>query len=393
MHKAHLTATFTQDKKNYLLSYSSNDTKDSIALSLPNTQKIYLWEYEFPPFLESFLPEGYLYEIFKNLLTKEYGYIDDYLIFSLLADSIDSRVNFKSTHQSLKFDSIDLDEILNNDTDDTFSFLVDKFLTKNAIGGVQPKSIAIIKDKDKLNLKEVIVKTWGDEFANLAENEYFCLKACEYANIPIPKIHLSQNKNFLVVEKFIYKESEILGFEEVASLMNKGKNKKYSGSYEQIAKVIYPFLSDKKTSMINYYKTVVMNYLLKNGDAHLKNFGLLFRDDFSQIWLSPSYDIVSSVVYIFKDKPALNMFGKKVWYSKKELIEFGVKSCLLSKSEATRYYNECFEAKEQIKLDIKSYITTNPSFNKIGNRMVDILELDDTKTIKELDSELIRSWS
>jgi serine/threonine-protein kinase HipA len=145
--------------------------------------------------------------------------------------------------------------------------------------------------------------------------------------------------------------------------------------------------------MVSFYKTVVINFLLKNGDAHLKNFGLLFRDDFSKITLSPSYDIVSTVVYIFKDKPALNMFGKKVWHGKKELIEFGVKNCLLTKKEAIKYYNECFEAKEQIKLDIKDYISKNPGFRKIGNRMIDILELDDTKTIKEIDSELIRAWS
>ncbi len=360
---------------------------------MPNNKSIYFYEYEFPPFFESFLPEGYLFEVFKNLLTKEYGYMDDYLIFSFLANNIENRVKFVSNKKSLNFDFLSLQDILNNDTQDTFNSLVRKFLSKNAISGVQPKTIALVKDKEKLDFKEVIVKTWTDEFPNLAENEYFCLKACEYAGIAVPKVHLSKNKRFLVVEKFIYEDGEILGFEEVASLMGKGRDKKYSGSYEQVAKTIYPFLSEKKESMVSFYKTVVMNYLLKNGDAHLKNFGLLFRDDFSKITLSPSYDIVSTVVYIFKDKPALNMFGKKVWHGKKELIEFGVKNCLLTKKEAIKYYNECFEAKEQIKIDIKDYISKNPSFRKIGNRMIDILELDDTKTIKEIDSELIRAWS
>ncbi len=50
---------------------------------------------------------------------------------------------------------------------------------------------------------------------------------------------------------------------------------------------------------------VVMNYFLKNGDAHLKNFGLFFSDDFSRIWLAPAYDVVTTTAYIFKDKPAL----------------------------------------------------------------------------------------
>jgi serine/threonine-protein kinase HipA len=86
------------------------------------------------------------------------------------------------------------------------------------------------------------------------------------------------------------------------------------------------------------------------------------------------------------------MFGKKLWYGKNELIEFGIKHCALSKSEATKYYNLCYEAKEKIKIDIKNYILQNPNFSKIGNRMIDILKLDDKKTIKVLDNELIRAW-
>jgi len=39
-----------------------------------------------------------------------------------------------------------------------------------------------------------------------------------------------------------------------------------------------------------------MDYLLFNGDAHLKNFGLLFTKDFQQIYLSPAYDVVCTVM-------------------------------------------------------------------------------------------------
>ena len=102
--------------------------------------------------------------------------------------------------------------------------------------------------------------------------------------------------------------------------MDKNKDSKYDGSYEQIAKIIYAYTTNKKESMIAFYKTVVMNYLLKNGDAHLKNFGLLFDDDFKNIFYSPVYDVVNTVVYIYKDKPALMLEGKKIWHSKDTLI-------------------------------------------------------------------------
>ncbi|HHS93667.1 MAG TPA: HipA domain-containing protein, partial [Campylobacterales bacterium] len=116
----------------------------------------------------------------------------------------------------------------------------------------------------------------------------------------------------------------ILGFEEVLVLMGKNRNKKYSGSYEQVAKLIYAVTTDKVESMRQLYKTILMNYLLKNGDAHLKNFGVLYDNAFNHIAYAPAYDIVNTTAYIFKDKPALTMFGKKVWWGKRELIRFGV---------------------------------------------------------------------
>jgi serine/threonine-protein kinase HipA len=383
-------ASFIQDNNNYILEYKNFNIKNSISLSLANTKRYYHYKYRFPPYFEMFLPEGYLYEIFKNFLTKEYGYIDDYLIFSKLAPNIDARVGFKSKFEKNEFDKLDIDYILKHDNVDTFNNLLNLFLNKNAISGVQPKTIALLNDKETLKIKEYIIKTWKDEFANLAENEYFCLKAVQKTGVDIPKIYLSENKKFLVVENFIYEENQVLGFEEVLSLMDKNRDLKYSGSYEQIAKIIYQFSTQKKEDLNKFYKIILMNYFLKNGDAHLKNFGLLFNNDFSKIRLSPAYDIVNTTVYIHKDKPALTMFGKKVWYSK-ELIEFGVKYCLLTKKESTDIYNICVDVLHQTIEEMQKYINQNPNFKQVGKKMIDSFKLFD-RTIKEVDDELIRTW-
>ena len=388
-------ATFKQDKdkKSYLLDYENFDIKNSISLSLPNSQRFYTWADRFPPYFETFLPEGYLYEIFKNLLTKEYGYIDDYLIFSLLSSNITSRVEFRSDFKNLKFPSVDIDDIVNNDTQDTFTYLLNTFLDKNSISGVQPKTVAIIKDKETLNLKEYIIKTWGDEFPYLAENEYFSLKAVQRVGVEIPNIKLSKNGKFLLVEKFIFDGDETLGFEEVLSLLDKNKINKYQGSYEQVSKIILQFSTDKATSMKQFYKTVIMNYLLKNGDAHLKNFGLLFSSDFKSIKFAPAYDVVTTTAYIFKDKPALMLDGKKIWHSKDTLISFGQKYCLLSKKEALQNYQECEEALRESIIELAEYIEENPHFKIIGKRMIDSWRLSlDGKAIKEIGDDIIRTW-
>lgn len=386
-------ASFLQDNKSFLIDYKDFDITNSISLSLPNTKRFYSYEYRFPPYFETFLPEGYLYEIFKQILTKEYGYIDDYLIFSKLAPNIKSRIEFKSDFSKLDFEFLEIDNILKNDTRDTFTKLLDIFLNKNAISGVQPKTIALLKDKATLHIKEYIIKTWGDEYPYLAENEYFCLNACKKANIKIANIQLSQNKKFLLVENFIFNDSEVLGFEEILSLMDKNRDNKYDGSYEQVAKIISQFTTNKKESLSQYFKILVMNYLLKNGDAHLKNFGLLFSQNFSHIYLSPTYDIVNTTSYIYKDKPALMLQGKKVWYGKDKLVEFGIKNCLLTKKEANIFYDKCIEALKETIIDIKEYIIENPDFTTIGNRMCESFNISlENKTIKELPIELIRSW-
>ena len=391
--KDKLIATFKQDNRDYLIDYNSLDIKESISLSMPNTKKFYTYDYRFPPYFETFLPEGYLYEIFKNLLTKEYGYIDDYLIFSKLSPNIEARINFKSNFDRLDFNFLDIENILENDSQDTFSKLMNIFLDKNAISGIQPKTIALLKDKETLHIKEYIIKTFGDEYPNLAENEYFSLMACKKAGIKIANIQLSKNKKFLVIENFIFNNEKTLGFEEILSLMDKNRINKYDGSYEQIAKIIYQFTTNKRESLREYFKIVIMNYLLKNGDAHLKNFGLLFSGDFSNIYLSPAYDIVNTTSYIFRDKPALMMGGKKIWYGKDELIEFGIKSCLLNQDEAKEMYNHSIKALKDTIIDIKTYLIDNPNFQTIGNRMIESFNISlKNKTIKELPIELTRTW-
>ncbi len=387
-------ASFIQDRKSYLIDYKNFDIKNSITLSLPNTKRFYTYDYRFPPYFEMFLPEGYLYEIFKNILTKEYGYIDDYLIFSKLASNIKNRVEFSADFKAIDFNVINIEEILQNDSKDTFNSLLNMFLNKNAISGVQPKTVALLRDKETLHIKEYIVKTWGDEYPNLAENEYFCLKALKYAGIKTAKTTLSKNKRFLVVENFIYKENTTLGFEEILSLMDKNRENKYSGSYEQIAKTIAQFTTQKIDSLREYFKIVVMNYLLKNGDAHLKNFGLLFDDDFQNVWLSPAYDVVNTTAYIFKDKPALMMDGKKVWHNKEQLYKFGQTSCMLSKKEVEVIYEKCIDALKKTILDIENYIQKNPNFKTIGKRMCECFKFSlENKTVKELPNELTRTWS
>lgn len=378
--------------------YGFNYTDDSLPVSLimPYKASTYLWKNRLHPIFDMNMPEGYLFEILKSHLNKRHGYINDFLLFSYLCPNIQSRLSFDSDFSNGDLNTVNLDNILQNDSEDTFVKLVKLFLDKNAISGVQPKTLALLLDKESLTTKEYIIKTWGAEYPHLAENEYFCLKAVEKSGVAIPKILLSNNKRFLVVERFNYniESASYLGFEEILGLVGKNKEQKYEGSYEQIAKTIYSIVTNKRQDMQYFYKMVVMSYLLKNGDAHLKNFGVLYDSEMNTIWLSPSYDVVNTVVYVFSDRPALSMFGKKVWFSRKELIKFGIHSCYLSKKDANTFFDECLTALADSISDLQAYITENPSFETVGLKIIDTWKLSlKNETHKELPIEIRRTWN
>ena len=381
---------FEKDKNQYGFNYLEN--YKPISLIMPYKISSYIWKYKLHPIFDMNMPEGYLFELFKNYLTKEYGYIDDFLVFSHICSNIQSRLTYKSEFEKKEFFSFDLNEVLQNDTQETFYKIVTTFLSKNAISGIQPKSLAILEDKESLISKEYIIKTWGEEYPQLALNEYFCLKAILKTKVKIPNIKVSKNGKFLLVERFNYDKqtNSFFGFEEIICLLGKNKDEKYSGSYEQISKVIYSVSTQKLEDMKSFYKLIIMNYLLKNGDAHLKNFGILYNSDFSQIFFAPAYDVVNTVVYFHKDRPALSMFRKKVWFGKKELVKFGIQNCYLNENEANEIYELCIKALKSSIFELEEYLKSDKNFEEIGTKMLNIWKLSlDEKTYKEIPNEAI----
>jgi serine/threonine-protein kinase HipA len=103
---------------------------------MPYKFSSYIWKNKLHPIFDMNMSKGYLFEIFKKYLSKEYGYIDDFLIFIYLCSNIQSRLTYESTNSKEEFMYFDIDEVLQNDSEDTFSKIVTTFLNKNAISGV-----------------------------------------------------------------------------------------------------------------------------------------------------------------------------------------------------------------------------------------------------------------
>jgi len=352
-----------------------NYTKDNpISLTMPYSTKSYTSHYHIHPIFDMSMPEGYLFELFKNLLIKEYGKIDDFILFSHLSRSIEGYLTYDKEDASEAF-SFTLEEVLESKDENLFTSLVNSFLNHSAIAGVQPKVLAQLEDKATLASKEYIVKSFSQEYPHLAENEYFCMKALTYAGITTPKFWLSASKKLFVIEKFTYskEENRFYGFEEFCALFKYNKEQKYYGSYEKIAKSIAQISTRKQEDLQMFYKMMVMNYLLKNGDAHLKNFGVLYPADKKERFLAPAYDVVNTLVYLPHDKPALTLTGKKIWVDKATLVSFAVTQCMLSEKESLSLFDICIDATKQMAEEVEQYMSENPDFKRFGEKFLKVL--------------------
>ncbi|WP_214226333.1 HipA domain-containing protein [Pedobacter sp. B4-66] len=90
--------------------------------------------------------------------------------------------------------------------------------------------------------------------------------------------------------------------EDFASLAGKSKDTggpdyKYHSSNEEMGSLIRQYVPAWRVEIEKYFRLVVFNYLFSNGDAHLKNYGLLetAQGDFI---LSPAYDLLNTKLHV-----------------------------------------------------------------------------------------------
>jgi len=110
--------------------------------------------------------------------------------------------------------------------------------------------------------------------------------------------------------------------------------------------------------------------MVRNGDAHLKNFGVLYPAPRSTVELAPAYDVVTTTVYISKDVPALTLEGTKKWWPRKVLERFAVAHLSLPVKKVSDIFGATAQAVMETRETIPGYIAEHPEFHEIGERMM-----------------------
>lgn len=122
-----------------------------------------------------------------------------------------------------------------------------------------------------------------------------------------------------------------------------GKNYKYDFSYEEIGDLIRQHVIARAVDLERYFTLVVFNYLVHNGDAHVKNFSLIKSEDTQEYRLTPAYDLLNSRLHVptetrmaldlFKDNVTTESYKANAFYAYDDFVLFAQKLDLVE----TRY--------------------------------------------------------
>ena len=347
------TGKLSVEEGQYVFNYDEK-AEDIVSLTMPIRSKSWVHK-ELHPIFQMNMPEGALKEAIKNTFSK-IEKMDDMGFLKIVGPHVLGRVKFG---KSIKNDeALSLDEILNSPTDNLFEELMERFAIRSGVSGVQPKLLLSAQNKTTMKFEHYIVKSWEKEYPQLALNEYFCMRAIKNANLETPEFYMSDDLSLFVMKRFDVKEDNTyLGFEDMCVLTARGTEEKYDGSYEELARLIKDIIppQNRRKALVTLVKAMIMNHFLRNGDGHLKNYGVLYEDDYEDANLAPIYDVITTTMYIKKDIPALYLGANKLWWKEKSYKNFAKSSCGFSQKEYEEIVCSCESAIAITKKEIECF--------------------------------------
>ncbi len=367
-----------EGRKKYIFGYDSCAT-EGVSLTMP--VRLQSWGSEdLHPIFQMNLPEGALLEAIRRAIAKIIGADDLSLLLATGGNQVGrnrfSLLDEKSPAFASEKES--LEELLTYpDTKELFHELLDRYALRSGVSGVQPKVLLNASERGTLASFGYIVKTWGADYPQLAANEYFCMTAAKKAGLPVSEFSLSDNGGLFIMRRFDQtSDDKPLGFEDMCSLQALGTAQKYRGTYERVAKSLKEYVSGKFlfAARQQFFATLVLSSMVKNGDAHLKNFGVLYPSLTGPIKMAPVFDIVTTVAYLHHDIPALSLAGTKKWWSRKMLERFAMAHLSLPVGEISRTIERLADAVMETRRLIPDYISDHPEFREVGGSMMALWE-------------------
>ena len=316
--------------------YKSDATRPTFSLithpGFPRSEKLMAepWSrnHKLHPTLSNLLPEGALRELIAQGLKVHvdnefqlFSYLGEDLPGALVAEPVepeDLPANLLSAYGKAK--AVKLKKAA--------------WENKFSLAGIQMK-FSMKQQDGRYNLSkgdalgDWIVKTPSTKHKDVPVNEFTAMTLASIVGVDLPEItlveldkldnlppiNLPDEKLAFAIKRFDRNNDQRIHMEDFAQVLVKYPHEKYnSASYEQIAKILYNYSGNGLEDTQQFARRLLVNILLANGDAHIKNWSLLYTDQVTPR-LAPAYDIVTTSVYIENERQyALNLGKTKEWY-------------------------------------------------------------------------------
>ena len=178
---------------------------------------------------------------------------------------------------------------------------------------------------------EWIVKTPSTTHRHVPQNEFTTMSLAAMAGVEmtdfelvavdkldgLPPVNLPDESQAFSIKRFDRRGGERIHMEDFAQVFVRAPDRKYDDTvtYSNIGRLVYRYSGDGLADSQQMARRLLVNILLANGDAHLKNWSLVYPDRVTPR-LSPAYDIVMTSVYAEGEKEvALKLGRTREWYS------------------------------------------------------------------------------
>ncbi len=145
------------------------------------------------------------------------------------------------------------------------------------------------------NAEDVVA---NEQLSMYLSEHVFKINTAKQAVIPF-----SDGELAYLTKRFDYAEDgKKIPQEDFASILaysknSKGDNFKFEGSYELCAEKIREIIPVPLKDIEEFYRRILFNYLIGNGDAHLKNFSIMLLNNQQRV-LTPNYDVLYTGYHI-----------------------------------------------------------------------------------------------
>ncbi len=209
-----------------------------------------------------------------------------------------------------------------------------------SLAGIALK-FSMLAEHDRLTLPasgvggDWIVKLPDRIYPDVPRNEFTMMSLAGAVGIDVPEVRMVHRDEVMGLPAGVWPGHEewayavrrfdrddhtgLVHIEDLAQVRDVYPDDKYRGNFETVGSLIYR--GHDVASLREYARRLVFSILVANGDAHLKNWSLIYRDPRVPA-LAPAYDLVSTRYYMGAREEFGMKFGGTKRYERLRLSTF-----------------------------------------------------------------------